>query len=90
MTDEDVVRHRIRALILEMAPEQPADDSDPDPLLVETLGYYSLSMLELAFALEDEYDLPPIDQETASRIRRASDIEDYVINQLRQHTTNTD
>jgi acyl carrier protein len=81
-TDEQEIRRRVRALIMEMAPaEEP--DHDPDPHLVDTLGYYSLALLELAYALEDEFDLPPIDMQAAHGIQRASDVERYVVEQLR-------
>ncbi|MFF4579776.1 hypothetical protein [Streptomyces sp. NPDC001389] len=83
-TEEDT-RRQIREIVISMAPEAgAADATDPDPDLVETLGYHSLALLELAFALEDEYALPPIDQESAQGIRKVSDVEDYVLAQLRQ------
>ncbi|MDX3535554.1 phosphopantetheine-binding protein [Streptomyces sp. MB09-01] len=81
-TEEDM-RRQIRDIVISMAPDAgAADGTDPD--LVETLGYHSLALLELAFALEDEYALPPIDQESAQSIRTVSDVENYVLAQLRQ------
>ncbi|MFF4588375.1 hypothetical protein [Streptomyces sp. NPDC001388] len=79
---EEETRRQIREIVISMAPDASrADEQDPD--LVETLGYHSLALLELAFALEDEYALPPIDQESAQRIRKVSDVEDYVLAQVR-------
>ncbi|WP_063788646.1 hypothetical protein [Streptomyces griseoruber] len=74
-------RQDIRELVIAMAPDQSfAGQADPE--LVDGLGYHSLALLELAFALEDEYDLPPIDREHAQRIRRISDVVDYVLTEL--------
>jgi acyl carrier protein len=78
---EEEVRTQIRAMILELAPN-PEKGSVEDALLVEDLEYHSLALLELAFALEDEFDLPPIDEKTAQSIRSAKDIEEYVVRQL--------
>jgi acyl carrier protein len=79
---EEETRRQIREIVISMAPDSSSAD-EQDPHLVETLGYHSLALLELAFALEDEYALPPIDQESAQSIRRVSDVEDYVLAQLR-------
>lgn len=79
--DERRIRRTVRELVLGMAPETDPVGDDPD--LVDELGYYSLALLELAFALEDEFDLPPIDQDSARRIHTVSDVADYVVAQLR-------
>ncbi len=68
--------------MLELAPNPEKGASEEDVLLVEDLEYHSLALLELAFALEDEFDLPPIDEESVQNIKTARDIEDYVIRQL--------
>jgi acyl carrier protein len=78
---EQEVRAQIRSIVLELAPS-PEKGSAENALLVEDLEYHSLALLELAFALEDEFDLPPIDEQTAQNIRSAKDIEDYVLRQL--------
>jgi acyl carrier protein len=83
---EQEVRAQIRAIIMELAPDTSKTPTE-DALLVEDLGYHSLALLELAFALEDEFDLPPIDGETAQSIRSAGDIEDYVLRQLQERQT---
>jgi acyl carrier protein len=75
------VRTQIREIVLELAPN-PQPDAPGDVRLVEDLEYHSLALLELAFALEDEFDLPPIDEESVRDIRSAQDIEDYVLRQL--------
>ncbi|MGW7007754.1 hypothetical protein ACWGCW_34380 [Streptomyces sp. NPDC054933] len=56
-------------MAFEMAPGEPTDEeSDPHP--TEGLGDRSLPLLELAFCLEDDFDLPPIGQKDAQVIRR--------------------
>jgi acyl carrier protein len=78
---EQEIRALIRELILELAPTN--DEPGPaDPRLVADLGYHSLALLELAFTLEDQFNLEPIDQEAAQHIVTAGDVEDYVILQL--------
>jgi acyl carrier protein len=52
--------------------------------LVDDLQYHSLALLELAFTLEDEFDLEPIDEKTAQQIVTMGDVEDYVIGKLRE------
>jgi acyl carrier protein len=78
---EQEIRALIRALILELAPTN-GEAGQPDPRLVADLGYHSLALLELAFTLEDQFNLEPIDQEAAQHIVTAGDVEEYVIVQL--------
>ncbi len=68
----------IRMIISQTAPAE-VDDLTPGLRLIEDLGYHSLALLELAFALEDEFDLPPLDEATARKIRTVGDVEDLVI-----------
>lgn len=75
------VRRLIRELVRELAPD-PTGLSDENPRLVDDLGYHSLALLELAFTLEDEFGLEPIDQEAAERIVTVKDVEDYVIERV--------
>lgn len=78
---ETHVRSRIRAIIADLAPNRRASPAT-GARLVEDLGYHSLALLELAFALEDEFDLPPIDEAVADLIRTVGDVEDNVVAQL--------
>jgi acyl carrier protein len=75
------VRSLIRQIIGELAPT-PGVEVESAHVLVDDLGYHSLALLELAFTLEDEFGLPPIDEETARGIRLVSDVEDHVVNGL--------
>ncbi|MBU8860451.1 MULTISPECIES: phosphopantetheine-binding protein [Micromonospora] len=79
--NEQQTRKRVRELVLELAPNPEKGDQD-EVLLVEDLEYHSLALLELAFALEDEFDLPPIDEQSVQNIRTAADIENHVVRQL--------
>ncbi|MEV0281081.1 hypothetical protein AB0I22_32490 [Streptomyces sp. NPDC050610] len=78
-TEQDL-RAQIREIVISMAPGGGSEYADPE--LVNGLGYHSLALLELAFALEDEFSLPPIDAQTARAIRRVSDVEQYILDQL--------
>ena len=80
-TEEDL-RKAVRAIIIELAPE-PDGQSAPEGRLVDDLGYHSLALLELAFALEDEFDLQPIDEPTARRITTLMDVENHVVSEFR-------
>ena|SRR5258708_872953 len=79
---EGDLRKAVRSVILEIAPNanlQPLDSAR----LVDDLGYHSLALLELAFALEDEFDLPPIDEPTARKIVTLKDVESHVVKEFR-------
>lgn len=78
---ESDVRQLIRDLVRELAPN-PAPPAGDNPRLIDDLQYNSLTLLELAFTIEDEFSLPPIDRSAAETIHTARDIEDYVIRQL--------
>lgn len=78
---EAEVRASVRAIVLELAPD--GDESAPaDARLAEDLGFHSLALLELAFTLEDEFDLPPIEEATARRIVSIVAVADHVTGQL--------
>jgi acyl carrier protein len=50
----------------------------PSAHLADDLGYHSLALVELAFAIEDKFDLEPIDQGTGQSIRTVADVVGYV------------
>jgi acyl carrier protein len=79
---EETLRESVRAIVLELAPE--ADDSVADTArLVDDLGYHSLALLELAFTLEDQFDLEPIEEQQARNIATIEDVANHVITELR-------
>ena len=79
--DEAECRDLIRLIVKELSPSPPSDLSD-EARLVDDLGYHSLALLELAFALEDEFGLQPIDEQTARKILTVRDVGDHVVNEL--------
>lgn len=81
--DSDV-RARVRSIVLEVAPNADGAREAGRTLLVEHLEYHSLALLELGFALEDEFDLPPLDQAQVQHITTVEEIEDLVLGLLRQ------
>jgi acyl carrier protein len=80
---EDEIRATVVAIVMELAPgdQQPAD---PSAQLVDDLGYHSLALLELAFTLEDEFDLPPIDETTARKITSVEAVAEHVVTAMRE------
>jgi acyl carrier protein len=84
--DLEDARENVRGIVFSLAPTKPQPSTE-NLELAGGLGYHSLALLELAFALEDEFDLPPIDQASAQRIRAVTDVEDYVVDQLRSRDT---
>ncbi|MBB6347776.1 phosphopantetheine-binding protein [Nonomuraea muscovyensis] len=80
MTEADA-RASVRAVVLELAPNGD-ESAAPDAHLVDDLGFHSLALLELAFTLEDEFDLPPIDEATARQITTILAVENHVVREL--------
>lgn len=82
MRSEDEIRETIRTIVLELAPEPDRTLGD-DARLMDDLAYHSLALMELAFTLEDEFDLLPVDEATGRAIQRISDVQEHVLNELR-------
>lgn len=78
---ESEVREVVREIVIEIGPER-ADPTDATVPLVDGLGYNSLALVELAFTLEDEFDLAPIDEVTARRIDSLQAVQDHVVAEL--------
>lgn len=74
---EAELRQTVWSIILELAPNSTSAPTE-QTRLVEDLGYHSLALLELAFALEDEFALPAMDAEQAQKIGTMLDVEEYV------------
>src|SRR5579871_6875005 len=81
---EKEVREAIVSIVRQVAPEPGDYDGSADVSLVDGLGFHSLALLELAFAIEDDFDLPPIDEETGRSISTTGDVIGYVVGQLRE------
>ncbi len=78
---EDVVRAKVLTVISDMAPKQDVTVT-AQSILIQDLGYHSLALMEVAFALEDEFDLDPIDEKTARQITTVGAVQDLVIKKL--------
>lgn len=78
-------RATVRRIVCEVAPTD-VDTCGSDAVLVDDLAYHSLALLELAFALEDEFDLPPMDDHAAQNIRTVSDVEEFVLAALQERS----
>jgi acyl carrier protein len=79
---EEEVRRTIRGIVAEVSPGGGDDEIRSDMRLVEDLSFHSLSLLELAFTLEDEFDLPPIDETVARAITTVAHVEQHVVDNL--------
>jgi acyl carrier protein len=75
-------RARVRSIIIELAPSPDGARTGTPTRLVEDLAYHSLALLELGFTLEDEFNLPPIDQERVQHITTVEEVEDLVLSLL--------
>lgn len=73
----------IGRIVRELAPN-PEGGEGNQVKLVDELEYTSLALLELAFTLEDEFELPPIDEDTARKITTIADVETHVVDGLRE------
>jgi acyl carrier protein len=77
------VRDIVMGVLRQLAPEPQRFGESRELHLVDDLGFHSLALLELAFAIEDEFDLPSIDEETGRAIRTTEQVLQYVLSQLR-------
>lgn len=76
------VRALVRTMVLELSPERD-DAAGPPARLLEDLSFNSLALVELAFTLEDEFDLSPIEETTARAITTLGAVQDHVVAELR-------
>jgi acyl carrier protein len=72
------VTDAVRALVGEMSP-LGATTATADQRLVEDLGYDSVSFVELALAIEAEFDITAVDEEKATNLTTVGDIEQLVL-----------
>ena len=78
---QDEVALKVEDMVAEMAPDQESEIT-PEARLVEDLGYHSLALLELSVALEDTFNLPPLDGTAAREIDKVGDITRLVFRTL--------
>ncbi len=82
LSDEQSIRVAVRQLVRELAPNQAITDFTSESRLVDDLQYHSLSLMELAFTLEDEFGLEPINEEQANTIATVAHVEEHVVGEL--------
>ena len=75
------VRSVVRSVVIELSPER-TEAPDLDARLIDDLGYNSMALVELAFTLEDEFDLEPIEESTARQITTLGAVADHVVTEL--------
>ncbi|MGW1838139.1 phosphopantetheine-binding protein [Streptomyces sp. BBFR2] len=68
---------RVQDVIRDMAPNRKETVSR-DERLIEELGYDSISFLELALALESEFNLFEFDEEQAENLLTVGDVSDVI------------
>lgn len=71
-SDEQIVE-LVRQTVARLAP-LPDQAVRDDSRLVDDLGYHSLALLELAFTIEDELGLDPIDEQAARQVVTVGDL----------------
>jgi acyl carrier protein len=64
----------VRELIVEMSPLGVAEIS-PETALVEELGFDSLGLVELVVVIEDQLDLPRLEEQALIGVERVGDLE---------------
>lgn len=69
-------------LVGEIAPDW-AGPARPDQWLVADLGYYSLLVIELAFALEELFQLGSVSAEDAPPVSTVLDLQEYLFEKIR-------
>jgi len=77
------IEYEIKELIRNLCPGD-ASAMKNESNLTSDLGYHSLALVELSFAIEDKYDLDPIDQASAQKIQTVQSIIDFVSEKLKE------
>jgi acyl carrier protein len=74
----DALRELIRDVVVGLAPDAEGA-RDEGTLLREDLGYDSLALAELAFALEEIFRLPPMPTDETADVTTSGDVESLVV-----------
>ncbi|MFF5176444.1 phosphopantetheine-binding protein [Micromonospora sp. NPDC000316] len=80
---EEEIRAAVAAVISDMAPKDGVEVTT-ESHLIKDLGYHSLALMEVAFAIEDEFDLDPIDEDTARKITTVGAVQDLVVKRIEE------
>jgi acyl carrier protein len=78
---EAEVRETVSSIVIELGPER-IESNGTGTRLLDDLAYDSLALVELAFTLEEEFDLPPIEEATAREIATLGDVVNHVVREL--------
>jgi acyl carrier protein len=79
------VERRVHDLVAEIAPEPPALGANgirPELDFVDDLAYHSVALVELGFALEEEFDLDPITADDVEHVRSVGDLVGFIRSRL--------
>lgn len=74
---EDELSRQVRELVGEMSPAGPRTAKSTDRL-IEDLGYDSMALIELAFAMVSTFALRPIKEDAAIAIQTVAEVEALV------------
>ena len=81
--DYETVRKQVIELVLELAPEPPAKGVDVARAnFGEDLGYHSVVLVELGFAIEERFGLDPITAEDVEDVENPDDLARFVAARL--------
>jgi acyl carrier protein len=78
----------IARVVGSMAPA-PVERPAPDQTLVHDLGYHSLRLLELSFALEDLFEMEPATAEDAPPVGSVSELAAYMVGRMERRLGST-
>jgi acyl carrier protein len=66
-------------LLLDEAPQPYEDEVEETTDFVDDMGYDSVSLVQLGFAVEQHFDLDPITREDVENVRNAGDLVRFVM-----------
>ena len=73
----DEVRRLTIDVVQECSPERTAI-SDTNMHFIDDLGYHSIALMELGFALEDKFNLPPIEAEDVEGVETVEQLISFI------------
>lgn len=79
----DQITSELLELVLDMAPERLPDGVDAEVAnFVDDLGYHSVALVELGFAVEEHFGLEPITAEEVEDVQTTVDLAHFVAGRL--------
>lgn len=80
----DEITRLVCRVVQALAPEDLGRDTTLFDALINDLGYDSLSLMELAFALEESFELDPMSAEDSLGIEKVEQVCSYVVREIAQ------